>query len=191
MLDAPGGRRRHEHLSSRWAPLAGLGDNIYNHFGQPDLLDDVTDHWSSAAHEKEKAELLTAVVEAAKARQFRVTVVAGDVHLCAVTYLKSRGAAGKVQATDPGFVPHIVTSAIGNKPPGDFVVKCAPRLLRAVMSRNHAAVPVLRSGNLSLHRAGVVAAAGLPQHELMACRHPVMCGRPAWGCVTCARPRPV
>eukprot|EP00892_Ulva_mutabilis_P003438 jgi/Ulvmu1/1466/UM011_0196.1 len=101
----------------------GLGDSIYNHFGQPDLLDDVTDHWSSDAHEKEKAELLAEVVDAAKARQFRLTFVAGDVHLCAVTYLKSRGPRGAQQATDPGFVPHIVTSAIGNKPPGDFVVK--------------------------------------------------------------------
>lgn len=89
----------------------------------------MTDHWSSAAHEKEKAELLSAVVAVARARQVRVTFVAGDVHLCAVTYLKSRGGAGRVQATDPGFVTHIVTSAIGNKPPGDFVVKCAPTRL--------------------------------------------------------------
>lgn len=131
----------------------GLGDNIYNHFGQPDLLDDVTDHWSCDAHEQEKAQLLSGIVNVAAVRRVRVTFVAGDVHLCALTYLKSRGPLGNVQATDPAFVPHIVTSAVGNKPPGDFVVKYAPPpSCRAASALSAAAVQRPLLLGLSEHR---------------------------------------
>lgn len=132
-------------------------------------------------------------MDVAKAKQFRVTVVAGDVHLCAVTYLKSRSAAGKVQATDPGFVPHIVTSAIGNKPPGDFVVKCAPHPLRILTPRNRArgALPVPWSGHPPLRVAGGAVVVGattvVAVYDISAsCQG----GRAASDLFTCARARP-
>lgn len=102
---------------------AGLYDKIYNHFGEPDLLDDVTDHWSSGVHEAEKAGLLTSMREIAQEEGARVTIISGDVHLAALTFLRSLGPAGRVPGSDPGFMPQIVTSGIGNKPPADFVVK--------------------------------------------------------------------
>lgn len=105
------------------AARAGLYDKIYNDFGQPDLLDDVTDHWSSGPHEKEKAEMLTFFYQLAKERQWRVTIVSGDVHLGAYAYLSGPGKKPPPQALDPAFMPQIVTSGIGNKPPEDFVVK--------------------------------------------------------------------
>jgi hypothetical protein len=101
---------------------AGLYDKIFNVFGTPDLLDDVTDHWSSGNHEAEKQELLMMFYELAKAKQWRITMISGDVHVGAYTYLCSPGKLGTLQATDPGFMPQIVTSGIGNKPPEDFVV---------------------------------------------------------------------
>ena len=105
------------------AKYAGLYDKIYNPFDSPDLLDDVTDHWSSGPHEKEKEKMLTLMRKTAAAKQVRVTIVSGDVHLGAFTYTRSPGKDGKLQATDPGFMPQIVTSGIGNNPPEDFVVK--------------------------------------------------------------------
>jgi hypothetical protein len=101
---------------------AGLYDTIYNHFDQPDLLDDVTDHWSSGAHRAEKIRLLEGIVAAASQTGCRVTIVSGDVHLCAVGYMQSRGQAGDVQAVDPAFITQIVSSAVGNKPPANLVV---------------------------------------------------------------------
>lgn len=97
-------------------------DKIFNVFGTPDLLDDVTDHWSSGVHEAEKRELLTMFYEFAKTRLWRITIISGDVHVGAYCYLCSPGT-GIPQATDPAFMPQIVTSAIGNKPPEDFVVR--------------------------------------------------------------------
>jgi hypothetical protein len=106
-----------------FSSAAGLYDKIYNSFGTPDLLDDVADHWSSSIHEKEKAALLSMLHSISKEKGVRVTMISGDVHLGAYTYVKSTGRAGAWQATDPGFMPQIVTSGIGNNPPEDFVVK--------------------------------------------------------------------
>ena len=78
--------------------------------------------YSSSVHVEEKAKLLTAIAATASQCQIRVSIASGDVHLCAFGYMQSKGQAGQVQALDPGFIPQIVTSAIGNKPPGNLVV---------------------------------------------------------------------
>ena len=51
----------------------------------------------------------------AKERGTRVTIVSGDVHLGAFSYLRShvKGKDKLPQACDPGFMPQIVTSGIG------------------------------------------------------------------------------
>lgn len=114
---------------------------MYNAFGQPDLLDDVTDHWSSAMHAAEKGALLTLLRDVAAARRFRWTIVSGDVHLCAVTYLQSAArAAARFHALDPAFIPQLVTSGIGNKPPGDLVVK----YIHTALEPGHRPTPELR-----------------------------------------------
>lgn len=77
---------------------------------------------SSSVHTAEKAKLLTAFAAIASQCQVRISIASGDVHLCAFGFMQSKGQAGQVQALDPGFIPQIVTSAIGNKPPGNMVV---------------------------------------------------------------------
>ena len=74
-------------------------------FGLPDLLDDVTDHWSSTSHAPEKAEMLLALRDLAVQKKLRVTAISGDVHLCAFTWVSSEGALP--QALDPGFIPQV------------------------------------------------------------------------------------
>lgn len=98
----------------------GLYDKVMNAFDQPDLLDDVTDHWSSSAHNGEKQKLLLLLRDLAAERALRVTLLSGDVHLCTFGWAASK--AGPPPIADPGFIPQIVTSAIGNKPPEDLVV---------------------------------------------------------------------
>jgi hypothetical protein len=77
---------------------------------------------SSSKHTEEKKRLLQAFAATAEERGVRVSITSGDVHLCALGYMQSKGPQGQVQAQDPGFIPQIVTSAIGNKPPASLVV---------------------------------------------------------------------
>lgn len=77
---------------------------------------------SSSVHAGEKLKLLEAFAATSSQRNVRVSIISGDVHLCALAYMQSKGKAGRQQALDPGFIPQIVTSAIGNKPPANMVV---------------------------------------------------------------------
>lgn len=60
--------------------------------------------------------------------------------------MQSKGKSGQVQALDPGFIPQIVTSAIGNKPPSNFVVSYIEKCTKLKPVGKHFQEGVLSSG---------------------------------------------
>ncbi|KAG2448173.1 hypothetical protein HYH02_006758 [Chlamydomonas schloesseri] len=110
----------------------GLSEHLFNMFGEPELLDDLLDHWSADVHEVEKFCLVRMMQDLALARGFRFTILSGDVHCAGLgmyqTYPKQN------LKSDHRYMQQIISSAIGNIPPPEAVLKalCAsnkPRML--------------------------------------------------------------
>jgi PhoD related phosphatase len=77
-----------------------------NDFGEPELLDDIVDHWSASIHVAEKAALLTRLRNLAKATNTRITLMSGDVHQCIYCFTSSTKEYTQL-AADPGFMPQV------------------------------------------------------------------------------------
>ena len=75
-----------------------------------ELRDDIMDHWNHKCHEKERDMLISKLFELNK--KYRVTIMSGDVHLMSVGKLESNG----------DTIYNVISSAIGNEPPSNFVV---------------------------------------------------------------------
>eukprot|EP00198_Chlamydomonas_reinhardtii_P002710 XP_001692046.1 predicted protein [Chlamydomonas reinhardtii] len=110
----------------------GLSEHLFNAFGEPELLDDLLDHWSADVHEVEKFCLVRMMQDLALARGFRFTILSGDVHCAGLgmyqTYPKQN------LKTDFRYMQQIISSAIGNIPPPEAVLKALsasnkPRML--------------------------------------------------------------
>lgn len=95
----------------------GLWSSIMSGLNEPELLDDMRDHWTSKGHEEERRRLLVRCQKLAEEHSVRVTFLGGDVHVCAVGRLRSKG---QVElGMDPRYMTQVVSSAIGNGgPPG-------------------------------------------------------------------------
>ncbi|EFJ41758.1 hypothetical protein VOLCADRAFT_121617 [Volvox carteri f. nagariensis] len=99
----------------------GLSSQIYSHFGEPELLDDLLDHWSARSHEMEKYCFVRMMQDLAKARGFRFSILSGDVHCAGVAAFQTMP---KINLkTDHRHMVQIISSAIGNVPPPDAVIK--------------------------------------------------------------------
>jgi hypothetical protein len=83
---------------------AGVFSKLMNDFGEPELLDDLLDHWSSSVHVKEKQLLLSKLQLFATQRGCRITLFSGDVHQCVYCFSSSTKDR-KSLVTDPGFIP--------------------------------------------------------------------------------------
>ncbi|CCO27778.1 putative protein YGR266W [Rhizoctonia solani AG-1 IB] len=100
----------------------GLSGFVNKFNKDPELLDDLNDHWTAKSHKRERNWFIEQVQAFAKARRIRVTFLSGDVHCAAVGYFKTlvRGG-GKAPAIDPlgdhRYMLNVVTSAIVNTPP--------------------------------------------------------------------------
>ncbi|KAH7340971.1 hypothetical protein B0J17DRAFT_653550 [Rhizoctonia solani] len=100
----------------------GLSGFVNKFNKDPELLDDLNDHWTAKSHKRERNWFIEQVQAFAKARRIRVTFLSGDVHCAAVGYFKTlvRGG-GKASAIDPladhRYMLNVVTSAIVNTPP--------------------------------------------------------------------------
>ena len=77
-----------------------------NQFGEPELLDDILDHWSSSAHCKEKEALLGKLRSFAAQRGTRITLLSGDVHQAVYTFTSSTPTYTNM-VQDPGFMPQV------------------------------------------------------------------------------------
>ncbi|KAJ1731791.1 hypothetical protein LPJ61_002357 [Coemansia biformis] len=95
---------------------------IVNIWGEPELSDDMNDHWTSEVHMDERKQFVLRLQEFAHRHSVRVTFVGGDVHCCG---------AGRFASTNPPlqperdfrFMPQIISSAIMNIPPPNLVIR--------------------------------------------------------------------
>ncbi|KAG8745089.1 hypothetical protein FRC12_014663, partial [Ceratobasidium sp. 428] len=114
-------------LESKFNPLTSLAQKgslglagFVNKFNKdPELLDDLNDHWTAKSHKKERNWFIERVQEYARNRQIRVTFLSGDVHCAAVGYFKTlvRPKSRELNPlNDHRFMLNVVTSAIVNTP---------------------------------------------------------------------------
>ncbi|ORX99117.1 hypothetical protein K493DRAFT_213159 [Basidiobolus meristosporus CBS 931.73] len=100
----------------------GAFPQVMNAFGEPELLDDLTDHWTAEPHMLERQIFVQRLQQVAQSKNVRVTFLAGDVHAGGAGYFATRG-----QTIDPGrdhrYMVQIISSAIVNGPPPDMVVR--------------------------------------------------------------------
>ncbi|ORY94613.1 hypothetical protein BCR43DRAFT_442511 [Syncephalastrum racemosum] len=117
------------------ATLAGktgaLGDLISGSLnkwnGDPELLDDMNDHWTAGNHEVERKRFIERLQQYARERSIRVSLIGGDVHCCGTGRLYSKDMKQKEEG-DPHLMVQIISSAIVNVPP--------PQALLAILNQN-------------------------------------------------------
>ncbi|KAI0232687.1 hypothetical protein L0F63_004651 [Massospora cicadina] len=99
----------------------GAFAQLVNQFGQPELLDDLCDHWTATDHLKERHMFVLKLQAFARDRSIRVSFLAGDVHLGAAGYFCSADLSIPLPQ-DHRHMSQIVSSGIVNLPPPDMVV---------------------------------------------------------------------
>ncbi|ORZ15213.1 hypothetical protein BCR42DRAFT_353367, partial [Absidia repens] len=117
------------------ATLAGktgaLGDAISGSLnkwnGDPELLDDMNDHWTAGNHLVERKRLIENLQQYARQKSVRVSFLGGDVHCCGAGKLYSKDMKEKEEG-DPYFMVQIISSAIVNVPP--------PQALLTILNQN-------------------------------------------------------
>lgn len=117
------------------ATLAGktgaLGDLISGSLnkwnGDPELLDDMNDHWTAGNHEVERKRFIERLQQYARDRSIRVSLIGGDVHCCGAGRLYSKDMRNKEEG-DPHLMVQIISSAIVNVPP--------PQALLTILNQN-------------------------------------------------------
>ncbi|KAJ3186683.1 hypothetical protein HDU85_007503 [Gaertneriomyces sp. JEL0708] len=104
----------------------GLYKNILGVFGEPELADDLCDHWTAKAHLEERKHVIERFQELARARNVRINFLSGDVHCCGAGWFRSKqqtdGPAGMAARSDHKAMWQITSSAIINVPPPGIVI---------------------------------------------------------------------
>ncbi|KAI7863197.1 hypothetical protein BDF14DRAFT_1734499 [Spinellus fusiger] len=118
-------------LASLAVKTGALGDMIVGQLnkwnGDPELLDDMNDHWTAANHEVERRKFIERFQQYAKDFSVRVSFLGGDVHCCGAGRLYSKDMKKKEEG-DPYLMVQIVSSAIVNIPP--------PQALLTILNQN-------------------------------------------------------
>ncbi|ORZ31414.1 hypothetical protein BCR44DRAFT_1516123 [Catenaria anguillulae PL171] len=98
--------------------------NVLNSLGEPELLDDLNDHWTAENHVAERTKAIERFQEISRRRgNCRVTFLSGDVHCCGVGKLYSSDPSLRSDETkDHRLMMQVVSSAIGNKAPPGAVI---------------------------------------------------------------------
>ncbi|KAJ3124072.1 hypothetical protein HK098_001397 [Nowakowskiella sp. JEL0407] len=107
----------------------GLMKKLINRFGEIELNDDLSDHWTNKIHRLERQAFVQKLQQFAKSRKCRVTLIAGDVHVCGCAYFETASTAAASSTTPPvqsipsnrvadhRYMVQIISSAIVNVPP--------------------------------------------------------------------------
>ncbi|KAJ2156517.1 hypothetical protein GGF46_005130 [Coemansia sp. RSA 552] len=95
---------------------------IVNIWGEPELSDDMNDHWTSEVHMAERRRFVQRLQDVARRQGIRVTFVGGDVHCCGAGRFASANPAIAPEH-DFRFMPQIISSAIMNIPPPNLVIR--------------------------------------------------------------------
>jgi hypothetical protein len=100
--------------------LRCAGDSgAVNVFGEPDILDDLLDHWTAADHVNERAMLVRRLQALAAAYSVRVTFLSGDVHVGAFGCFQV-GDCTHTHSSDntrTAIVGLLPVAALGQRPP--------------------------------------------------------------------------
>ncbi|GKZ24756.1 hypothetical protein AbraIFM66951_011826 [Aspergillus brasiliensis] len=108
--------RSFQRLSDR----LNIGKNTINKFdGAIELLDDLNDHYTSAAHQDERRHIIEQIQCICARHSVRATILSGDVHLAAVGRFFSSHKQRNVPPIEEDFrfMNNIISSAIVNQPP--------------------------------------------------------------------------
>lgn len=106
----------------------GVGGDFFNYFdGNVDLLDDLDDHYTARTHKKERNALVERLQGICRDHSVRITILSGDVHLCAVGRFYSKLSLGLAAENDYRYMPNVISSAITNKPPPQAVANLLAR----------------------------------------------------------------
>ena len=101
---------------------SGMMKSVLNHFGEPELADDLIDHWTNEAHDEERTMMIKRFQVLSSFKQMRITFLAGDVHCCGAGRFY-----GHHNETDHHLMYQIVSSAIVNIPPPNAVLSTVHR----------------------------------------------------------------
>jgi hypothetical protein len=102
----------------------GAYQHLVNGFGEPELLDDVNDHWTSDLHETERKMFVTQLQHLANLKKIRVSFLSGDVHVGGAAMFRGRNSGSiEERKRDHRFMLQLISSAIGNIPPPFAVIK--------------------------------------------------------------------
>lgn len=77
--------------------------------GQQELEDDLRDHWRSLPHQQERLRLIHRLLEHARTKRCRVTLLSGDVHLAALAVIESERDS---QTDNAAVINQLISSAI-------------------------------------------------------------------------------
>ncbi|CAO3568087.1 unnamed protein product [Mortierella alpina] len=100
--------------------IAGAKNVVNKLNGEPELLDDLNDHWTAKAHKAERNKFITRLQNFANDRKIRVTFISGDVHCAGVGRFTAKITPPE---KDPQLMYQIISSAIVNEPPPEGVIK--------------------------------------------------------------------
>ncbi|ORX52305.1 hypothetical protein DM01DRAFT_1336688 [Hesseltinella vesiculosa] len=95
--------------------------------GDPELLDDMNDHWTAGNHEVERRHFIEKLQFMAREKSVRVSFLGGDVHCCGAGRLYSKDMKQREEG-DPYLMVQIISSAIVNIPP--------PQALLTILNQN-------------------------------------------------------
>ncbi|WAQ86503.1 hypothetical protein PtA15_7A229 [Puccinia triticina] len=108
----------------------GVIPGFYNNFNaDPELLDDMNDHWCAQSHKQERNWFIIECQNLALILKLRITFLSGDVHCAAVGRLFTHGKQLKPDQ-DPKYMLNIVSSAIVNTPPPAALISMMGALSR-------------------------------------------------------------
>lgn len=99
--------------------IAGAKGVVNKLNGEPELLDDLNDHWTAKTHKAERNKFLTRLQNFANDRKIRVTFISGDVHCAGMGRFTSKISPPE---KDPQLMYQVISSAIVNIPPPDKVI---------------------------------------------------------------------
>jgi hypothetical protein len=102
----------------------GAFQKVVNGFGEPELLDDLNDHWTNEAHGPEREKFIKRLQQFATEKRIRVSLLSGDVHVGGAAMFRGRnGGSWEEKKRDPRFMIQMISSAIGNVPPPFAIIK--------------------------------------------------------------------
>ncbi|KAF9995812.1 hypothetical protein BGZ65_008566 [Modicella reniformis] len=100
--------------------ISGAAKVVNKLNGEPELLDDLNDHWTAKSHKPERKIFLTRLQNFANERRIRVTFISGDVHCAGVGRFSAKISPPE---RDPQLMYQIISSAIVNEPPPEGVIR--------------------------------------------------------------------